>query len=306
MEPHLIRQHSASLLRSTSRIFAGGAAAIPAERAEDGNSAENLPIRQQSTRIAAENQDTVQQRLGEEMQTMLMGSLKWICLCLSVFTTLLITMLVLFVLAFVAVIQHNDKPCDQPLKFYLLVGILWSQVPGPLTELVGHGWSTFNRMWLTLAFSLPGWAVIGWGLYMVHSSETCHKTNPALFYPTKHYIYGQIAMSFFILCATIFGAFGFRRVLMILNTLIVKPGCESAVKKLPKVPAGSRELVAEDGEIIACPICIEALEDERGAVKTPCSHFFHEDCLAHWCKNHTDCPLCRQSVGDPDPKDGEP
>ena len=31
-----------------------------------------------------------------------------------------------------------------------------------------------------------------------------------------------------------------------------------------------------------------------------------EECLAHWCKNHTDCPLCRQQVGAPDPKDGEP
>jgi len=305
MEP-LIRQHSgyAHLLRSTSRTFTGGAApSTPAQRAQDGEPTETTPIRQQSsTRV--ETQDMVQQRLSEEMQGLVMGSLKWILLVAALFCTLLITMLILFVLALVAVINHNDKPCDQPLKYYLLAGILWSQVPGFLVELIGHNWNTLNKLVLNLFFSLPGWGIIGWGVWMVHSSETCHTTNPDLFYPTKHYIYGQIVMASFLLIATIFGAFGFRRALLILNTLIVKPGCEEAVHKLQRVEEGSAELIsAEDGQVLSCPICIESLSS---AVKTPCSHLFHEECLAHWCKNHTDCPLCRQQVGAPDPKDGEP
>lgn len=86
MEP-LIRQHSgyAHLLRSTSRTFTGGAApSTPAQSAQDGEPTETTPIRQQSsTRV--ETQDMVQQRLSEEMQGLVMGSLKWILLVAALF-----------------------------------------------------------------------------------------------------------------------------------------------------------------------------------------------------------------------------
>merc|ERR1740133_658422 len=118
-------------------------------------------------------------------------------------------------------------------------------------------------------------------------------------------------------------ALGLRRFLLILSSLIVKPGCQAAVHKLPKVDSGSEELVdEEDGGVKACSVCLEDLSEQgnlkranstmsvgggqtSAIVRTPCSHYFHEDCLANWCKNHLDCPLCREPVGDPDPA-GDP
>jgi len=62
----------------------------------------------------------------------------------------------------------------------------------------------------------------------------------------------------------------------------------------------------------SCPICLEnfrpgqqddgpistlpLLTAQRDIVKTPCAHLFHRECLATWCKNHIDCPLCRQPI----------
>lgn len=55
-------------------------------------------------------------------------------------------------------------------------------------------------------------------------------------------------------------------------------------------------------------------------VRTPCGHYFHEDCLrlrlvleqlatqglTQWCQAHVSCPLCKSLVADPEnPTPGE-
>merc|ERR1712107_210049 len=69
----------------------------------------------------------------------------------------------------------------------------------------------------------------------------------------------------------------------------------------------SSELIdSEDGSMLQCAICSEALAGSKIAVKTLCSHFFHEDCLAHWCSDHLNCPLCRRPVGETDEARNDP
>ena len=46
-----------------------------------------------------------------------------------------------------------------------------------------------------------------------------------------------------------------------------------------------------DGE--ACAICLEPYCDEDWLKRLPCEHCFHEDCILHWFKDHTLCPMCR-------------
>merc|ERR1719316_2570577 len=106
-------------------------------------------------------------------------------------------------------------------------------------------------------------------------------------------------MSVLGLIVTLSLAFGAWNLYLHVTSLMAGPGCEKAVRKLTKVKSDAKELLGEDGEPVGCPICMEAFTDE--AVRTPCSHYFHEECLAKWCKTHLDCPLCRQAVGDPDP-----
>jgi len=74
----------------------------------------------------------------EEVTAWFMARLKWFILLGIVSVALMIGMVVLFILAALAVANNHWKPCDQPLKYYLLAGILWSQVPPALTAMLAR------------------------------------------------------------------------------------------------------------------------------------------------------------------------
>ena len=42
-----------------------------------------------------------------------------------------------------------------------------------------------------------------------------------------------------------------------------------------------------------CAICLEAYRPSDWRKVLPCGHEFHEDCILHWFKDHTACPMCR-------------
>merc|ERR1719341_2606178 len=137
---------------------------------------------------------------------------------------------------------------------------------------------------------------------MILSCKSCQDTNPNLYYPTKHFIMGQVVL--FVLTMLFFSV-GFTGVLSSLSTMAdnIRPGCAEAVQKLPKVASDDPELIdPEDGNVLDCPICAESLAvQSKAVVRTNCHHHFHEACLLRWCNNHMDCPMCRATVGEPDP-----
>jgi hypothetical protein len=267
-------------------------------------------------------QDLVQQRLNEEITLFVANNARWIVLFAVCISALFVTMSVIFALALIAAIFHGDKPCDQPLKYYMFIVILWHQMPSKLAEYLSDrlNLNPGQKASLILALALPSWALLGWGIYMVRSAKTCPKTNPDLYYPTEHYIYAEVVLCIIAFVATICTLCGLRRFVLFMSSLIRRPGCVEAVQQLPKIEPGSPELIDEgDGEVRACSICLDALSAEgimqrtpstlsegnqvstTNIVRTPCQHYFHEDCLVKWCKNHMDCPLCRKPIGEPDP-----
>jgi len=308
----------ARLLRGTSQLFTGSAdgnhhdhelAAAPAAPTENTPLTESSPpvlIRQQSQVAMQTNltQDQVQQRIITDATDVFTRNVKWIVLAAVTFFVLMITMIVVFVLALCAVINFHDKPCDQPLKYYAVVLVLWNQVPGQIQQCIANeSWTWKGKMALLLVLAVPGWCIIGWGVYMITEIETCPKTNPGLYYPTRNFIFVQVFFAAIALVTTTCMALGARRLMVYAAHLMEGPSCSDAVHALPKIAGGAPELVADDGEVKACPICLDALSVD--AVKTPCTHYFHEGCLANWCASHLDCPLCRQAVGEPDEKKGD-
>jgi len=207
----------------------------------------------------------------------------------------LVAILAFFFWSMVAAYVHWSEPCDEPLRFYTVAIV------------VAH----FNKHFVTRlcktatlrCICLVPLCLMVWGLYMVESCKTCPQTNPELYYPTRDFIYLQFVMFLWFAVVSLAARAryrNFRLLLEAMNRLSPdREGCEKAVHELPKVPHTCEELVdAEDGEIMDCCICSESLATGSDVVRTLCDHFFHEDCLSTWCKNHTDCPLCRKEISD--------
>jgi hypothetical protein len=219
---------------------------------------------------------------------------------------LLAALIVLLFNALGATVEYYNRPCDQPLQYYILVSFLTSRICNQTIKFLRRQtWfrGVAGQVGISFFASVPGFVVIFWGIHMVNTSQTCATTNPGLYYPMEHYIYVQACFG---VPVTMMFLVGFPVILLYLSTMKddLMPGCEAAVRKLPRVPAGSSELVdGEDGEIKECPICVESFANAEDVVRTPCQHYFHERCLRRWCRNHLDCPMCRATVG---PADGEP
>ncbi|KAG5569668.1 hypothetical protein H5410_059434 [Solanum commersonii] len=47
-----------------------------------------------------------------------------------------------------------------------------------------------------------------------------------------------------------------------------------------------------------CVICFEEPGKEGEVMCTPCSHVFHEDCIAKWLEHGNSCPICRHDILD--------
>jgi hypothetical protein len=216
----------------------------------------------------------------------------------------LLSFVVVFVWNIFALFAYSDKPCDQPLKYYLVTVFLFGQTMQPLQRALLQGRSRTAVRTIRFLGALPGIFLVCWGLYMINNCETCQETNPGLYYPTKFFLFQQIALMCLIgIASAAWG--GGARLLGLLPR--ISTGCEQAVRHtLPKVPADAPELIDEsDGTVMDCPICADSFAGEPGTpykevVRTPCNHHFHEECLAHWCRKHLDCPLCRAQVGEID------
>mmetsp|Transcript_38085 Transcript_38085/g.104832 ORF Transcript_38085/g.104832 Transcript_38085/m.104832 type:complete len:344 (+) Transcript_38085:81-1112(+) len=312
LEGSPIRENSSRVFRVASETLTGGAAVLPppplslaslrgesaasgiATNADSGNAV----VRRASTRREV-RQEEVQQRMVDELLRRF--RLRIIMVSTALFL-LSIVMLVLVLWGFAASLFCGDMPCDQPmLKYYFWATFFMAY----MKQSIFARWREFECVrghwrviFIGVARSLPSWCVIVWGVHMIGACRTCQETNPQLYYATKYFIAGQIV---FMSLTQLFFSVGLRPILRYLTTLgdRMSPGCQAAVRNLPKVPNESQELIdPDDGLIIDCPICADTLS-RNVVVRTPCEHYFHEDCLAQWCRNHVDCPMCRQEVGKP-------
>lgn len=78
------------------------------------------------------------------------------------------------------------------------------------------------------------------------------------------------------------------------------PASESAISALPKIQI-SKEHLGENG-VAECSICMDSVEIGTQVTELPCKHWFHEDCVAVWLREHDTCPQCRRGIT---PKEGD-
>lgn len=72
------------------------------------------------------------------------------------------------------------------------------------------------------------------------------------------------------------------------------PASEETIAKLPRKRLDEQMLGPElKGE---CTICIDEMNLGDEAIVLPCKHWFHEECVVLWLKEHNTCPICRAPI----------
>ena len=77
------------------------------------------------------------------------------------------------------------------------------------------------------------------------------------------------------------------------------PASARAVRDLPLIRIRAEDLV--DPVNRECCVCLEPHKLGETAVRLPCAHIFHKECIGDWLKSHCTCPVCRYELPTDDP-----
>lgn len=69
------------------------------------------------------------------------------------------------------------------------------------------------------------------------------------------------------------------------------PTAAATLRALPKVKVTKHDI--ETNESDECAICLDDLVLGQPALRIPCGHLYHEDCVKDWLKKSNECPVCR-------------
>lgn len=67
------------------------------------------------------------------------------------------------------------------------------------------------------------------------------------------------------------------------------PASESAIENLEKKKL-DKKMMGESGKA-ECTICIDELNEGDEVVVLPCNHWFHNECVVLWLREHNTCPI---------------
>ncbi|KAK6221871.1 hypothetical protein QIS74_04743 [Colletotrichum tabaci] len=75
------------------------------------------------------------------------------------------------------------------------------------------------------------------------------------------------------------------------------PATDDALRKLERKKV-DKEMLGPDGKT-ECTICIDGFSEGDDATVLPCKHWFHDQCVVMWLKEHNTCPICRTPIEKP-------
>lgn len=79
-----------------------------------------------------------------------------------------------------------------------------------------------------------------------------------------------------------------------------RPASTEAIQNLPKVPV-TKEMMGDEREGHAeCSICMDPVDVGIEVAVLPCKHWFHDECVCTWLKEHDSCPQCRKPISSSD------
>ncbi|KAI9811863.1 MAG: mitochondrial membrane protein [Pycnora praestabilis] len=78
------------------------------------------------------------------------------------------------------------------------------------------------------------------------------------------------------------------------------PASPAAIAALPKVQVNT-SMMGENGKA-ECSVCMDEVILGELVTRLPCRHWFHDQCVGAWLREHDTCPHCRQGIM---PKEGQ-
>ncbi|TEA14375.1 putative RING finger protein [Colletotrichum sidae] len=72
------------------------------------------------------------------------------------------------------------------------------------------------------------------------------------------------------------------------------PATEDALGKLERKKVDQKMLGPD--EKTECTICIDEFKEGDDVAVLPCKHWFHDQCVVMWLKEHNTCPICRTPI----------
>jgi len=78
------------------------------------------------------------------------------------------------------------------------------------------------------------------------------------------------------------------------------PASAAAIQALAKRKV-DKSMLGDNGKA-ECSVCMDNVELGDKVTFLPCNHWFHEDCVGAWLREHDTCPHCRQGIM---PKEGQ-
>jgi len=70
------------------------------------------------------------------------------------------------------------------------------------------------------------------------------------------------------------------------------PASKEFMDHLPEIIVGQMEIDCKT----ECSVCKDQFEFHEKALRLPCGHLYHRDCILPWLKDHNTCPTCRYEL----------
>ena len=236
------------------------------------------------------------------------------------FSLLLFTILVCWVVLTSAYVVSIEKPCDIPLKTYfwlatfqLILDVFRTDIMRLLcrweytsTQRIPIRVISYNIAYLTYAL-----LVLRLGVKSVYIQEsTCHDTATELFQSSKVFVSLTLAAWSLIVFGYLI-PFMFVAILLTLNGYTpasdaerrptVFPAAYSSTGAPPDTINKLRTVLWEEFPSDypkECCICMTDFVSGDAIVATECSHVFHKRCCQEWLRQARTCPVCRSDIPD--------
>lgn len=194
--------------------------------------------------------------------------------------------------------QYYNAPCDQPLANWLLAKMILDALQHYIQEPPRPGDPPRMLTWLYFALQ---YLWLGIGYQWLLACKSCQETCPELFSWVHFLVFFGIGVALLLMFLPLLVYLALQIFVRLVGLGVFKnptAAREDTLALLERIEYDPN-LFAASGDANdnrpsgECCCCTDDFDAEKVIVRTPCKHYFHEECLGEWLKLARTCPICR-------------